>query len=152
MYQREAQSQLIGEACRAGIAQIAINVLHNVGNVLQLMHVLINLIENARQAMDGVEGERTLHVAVSRHEGDIDICVRDCGRGIEASQLARIVSQEFIAQPGERDLGLHSCAVAAREMGGSLTAQSDGAGTGAAFTLRLPGPAGAHPVQPSPGL
>ena len=36
--------------------------------------------------------------------------------------------------------GLHGGALAAREMGGSLTVQSAGPGQGAAFTLELPGP------------
>ena len=34
--------------------------------------------------------------------------------------------------------GLHSCALAGQELGGALTAHSDGPGKGATFTLELP--------------
>jgi len=37
-----------------------------------------------------------------------------------------------------RCFGLQSCVLAAKEMGGSLTARSDGSGKGAVFTLGLP--------------
>ncbi|WP_372438810.1 hypothetical protein [Pandoraea sputorum] len=33
---------------------------------------------------------------------------------------------------------MHSCVLAARDMGGSLTARSEGQGKGASFTLALP--------------
>jgi signal transduction histidine kinase len=51
--------------------------------------------------------------------------------GILPENLTRIFHHGF---------GLHSGALAAKEMGGSLKVQSDGPGQGAAFTLELPCP------------
>jgi hypothetical protein len=44
----------------------------------------------------------------------------------------------FTARKDGRGFGLHSGAPVARELGGSLTAQSEGTGKGATFTLELP--------------
>jgi signal transduction histidine kinase len=64
--------------------------------------------------------------------------VSDNGCGITRDNLARMFSHGFTTKPGGHGFGLHSCAVAAREMGGSLTVQSEGEGAGATFTLCLP--------------
>jgi signal transduction histidine kinase len=50
----------------------------------------------------------------------------------------RIFSHGFTTRSGGHGFGLHSGALAAREMGGSLTVQSNGLGCGATFTLELP--------------
>jgi len=52
--------------------------------------------------------------------------------------LTRIFNHGFTTRKGGHGFGLHSGALAAREMGGSLTVHSDGPGQGAAFTLALP--------------
>jgi D-alanyl-D-alanine carboxypeptidase len=53
-------------------------------------------------------------------------------------QMARIFAQGFMNRSDGHGFGLHSCVVAAREMGGVLTGHSDGPGTGSTFTLELP--------------
>ena len=52
--------------------------------------------------------------------------------------MTRIFSHGFTTRAGGHGFGLHSCALAAAEMGGSLTAFSEGPGKGATFTLELP--------------
>jgi PAS domain S-box-containing protein len=104
----------------------------------RIMQILVNLIDNARHAMDEVEGERRLGVRV-RHEDDrLCVTVSDNGCGIAPENLARVFSHGFTTRAGGHGFGLHSCAVAAREMGGELTVHSDGSGWGAAVTLTLP--------------
>lgn len=113
----------------------------------RVLQILINLIGNAKQAMDAdtARGHRLLLRA--RLEGDaaqgrqLRIAVQDEGDGIAAENLARIFSHGFTTRSGGHGFGLHSCIVAAREMGGDLVAHSDGPGTGATFTLCLPLPA-----------
>jgi C4-dicarboxylate-specific signal transduction histidine kinase len=104
----------------------------------RVMQILVNLIENARQAMEEVAGDRTLRVAVYEEDSTLMVRVRDSGCGIDEAHLTRIFSHGFTTKPGGHGFGLHSCAVAAREMGGSLGVHSDGGGTGATFTLYLP--------------
>jgi signal transduction histidine kinase len=64
--------------------------------------------------------------------------VTDNGIGISQENLTRIFSHGFTTKRDGHGFGLHSGAIAAREMGGSLYARSDGPGQGATFVLELP--------------
>jgi two-component system NtrC family sensor kinase len=66
------------------------------------------------------------------------VVVSDSGEGIAPDNLTRIFAHGFTTKKDGHGFGLHSCVLAAREMGGSLAAHSDGPGRGAAFTLELP--------------
>jgi len=70
--------------------------------------------------------------------GAVQFSVVDDGIGIPAGNLKRIFERGFTTRKGGHGLGLHSGALAARQLGGSLTCQSEGAGKGAIFTLELP--------------
>jgi signal transduction histidine kinase len=106
----------------------------------RVMQILVNLIGNARQAMQDVQGDRRLDVSVRQDEGWIGVGVADTGCGIAQENLAKIFSHGFTTKVGGHGFGLHSCAVAAHEMGGTLAVHSEGAGRGTRFTLRLPPP------------
>jgi len=106
----------------------------------RLMQILVNLLSNARRAFDTVpDGNRRITIqAESPQEGTLRICVSDNGAGIAADHLERIFSHGFTTRKDGHGFGLHSCVIAAQEMGGTLGAQSEGPGRGAAFTLMLP--------------
>ncbi|MBN1866622.1 histidine kinase, partial [Candidatus Sumerlaeota bacterium] len=57
---------------------------------------------------------------------------------IAKENLARVFTHGFTTKKHGHGFGLHSGANAAKEMGGSLTAYSDGVGKGARFVLDLP--------------
>lgn len=110
----------------------------------RVLQILINLIGNAKQAMDAdsAKGHR-LQLRARLDAGVPDglalrIEVQDEGDGIAPENLERIFSHGFTTRAEGHGFGLHSCIVAAREMGGELSAHSDGPGTGATFVLRLP--------------
>jgi len=52
--------------------------------------------------------------------------------------MTRIFAHGFTTRKEGHGFGLHSCALAAIEMNGHLTAHSDGPGQGAQFTLHIP--------------
>ena len=64
--------------------------------------------------------------------------VSDNGMGIAEENLMRIFSHGFTTKKHGHGFGLHSSANAAKELGGTLTARSDGRNRGATFTLELP--------------
>jgi signal transduction histidine kinase len=64
--------------------------------------------------------------------------VIDNGVGIPPENLTRIFAHGFTTRKDGHGFGLHSGALAARELGGSLSAHSDGPGCGATFILDLP--------------
>ena len=70
--------------------------------------------------------------------GHVKIIVRDNGIGIDPGHLVKIFNAGFTTKKQGHGFGLHSGANAAKEIGGSLTAQSEGAGLGATFILELP--------------
>ena len=106
------------------------------GRVLQ---ILVNLIGNASQAMeDNGERARRIVLRVSAGDARLRISVQDEGIGITADNLTRIFSHGFTTRAAGHGFGLPSCALAARQMGGTLCVHSDGPGRGATFTLELP--------------
>ena len=106
----------------------------------RILLILINLISNAGNAMDGIDGSsRQITVRVDAVPGNgLRVAVADNGVGIAPENLTRIFAHGFTTRKDGHGFGLHSCALAAREMGGTLTAHSDGPGQGATFTLELP--------------
>jgi signal transduction histidine kinase len=97
-------------------------------------------LRNAKQAIEvsREEGRRVL-VRIQNNGGDfVKIAVQDNGMGIAPENLNRIFSHGFTTKKSGHGFGLHSSALAATEMGGSLSVTSDGPGTGATFTLALP--------------
>ena len=106
----------------------------------RMLLILVNLINNAKQALDGViDRSRCVTFSASLADGAVlRITVADNGNGIAPEHLARIFSHGFTTRKDGHGFGLHSCALAAQEMGGSLTVHSDGAGQGATFILDIP--------------
>ncbi|WPB76622.1 ATP-binding protein [Archangium violaceum] len=116
----------------------------------KVLMILVNLISNAKYAMDGVPAEqRILSVTLELPVPDrVRIAIQDNGMGISQELLTRIFQYGFTTRKEGHGFGLHSSAVAAQELGGSLTVHSDGPGRGATFTLELP----YQPIEePTPG-
>jgi len=107
----------------------------------RVLQILINLIGNAKQAMDA-EGAFGHHMRLQARLDDahqtLELSVQDEGDGIRPEHFERIFAHGFTTRARGHGFGLHSCIVAAREMGGDLRAHSAGPGTGATFTLVLP--------------
>jgi signal transduction histidine kinase len=106
----------------------------------KVLQILINLLSNAKYAMEGnTLSNRRLLIRVEMASPDrVKIIVRDNGVGIAPDHLVKIFTSGFTTKKDGHGFGLHSSANAAKEIGGSLTAQSDGVGLGASFILELP--------------
>jgi PAS domain S-box-containing protein len=112
----------------------------------RVLQILVNLISNAGNAMEDISAElRQVTLRIEVVEGArLRISVADQGAGIAAHNLTSIFAHGFTTRKMGHGFGLHSCALAARQMQGTLTVQSDGPGLGAIFTLELP----MEPVSP----
>lgn len=106
----------------------------------KVMQILVNLLTNAKHALDKPEvKDKTLTVRVALNGNEtVRISVVDTGSGISSESMARLFQHGFTTKPQGHGFGLHHGALAAKEMGGSLTAHSDGEGKGATFTLEIP--------------
>jgi signal transduction histidine kinase/CheY-like chemotaxis protein len=124
------------------------------GDPMRTRQILNNLLSNAIKFTG--EGTVGVDVRVERESPrQIAIVVRDTGPGLKDDQIERLfnpyeqLGAETARAFGGTGLGLSISRDLARLMGGELTAANAPEG-GARFTLRLPAPDGAAPVEPSP--
>jgi len=118
----------------------------------KVLQILGNLARNAKQACrDSAQPEKRVVVRIRRSGPDrVRIEVADNGVGIAAEDQTRVFSYGFTTRKDGHGFGLHSSALAAKEMGGTLIAQSDGKQKGACFVLELPLQPPAHaPAAPA---
>ena len=107
----------------------------------QILQILLNLLRNAKQAIKQADGTRGRVIRVSiRRQGSsrVSLAIEDTGVGLPPENLTRIFGHGFTTKADGHGFGLHSCALAASQMGGSLRAESEGVGRGATFILELP--------------
>ncbi len=102
----------------------------------KVVHVVVNLVKNAIDALAGVpEGERRLTIQVRRDRGRPQLRVRDTGVGIPPENMEKVFTYGFTTKTAGHGFGLHTCANYVKQMGGTLTVESDGVGRGATFTV-----------------
>jgi signal transduction histidine kinase len=106
----------------------------------KVLQILVNLIRNAKYALDESKQMDKLMTLTAGKDGNgwVKIQVIDNGVGIPRENLARIFGHGFTTRRNGHGFGLHSGALAIKQLGGSISAQSDGPGKGAVFTLLLP--------------
>ncbi|HLL01206.1 MAG TPA: ATP-binding protein [Myxococcaceae bacterium] len=150
--------QLVDEALRLharGFEQVGARIERDYSEVPvllvdrhKLLQILLNLLSNARQALEDSEREdRRLTVRIKPDAGAerLLLQVEDTGVGIAPEHQWRVFTQGFTTKKMGHGFGLHSSALAASEMGGQLSCSSPGLGLGATFTLALP----LRPAQPA---
>ncbi len=106
----------------------------------RLLQIMGNLLSNSRHALrDRMQGPREVTVRLrALPEGFFAIDVEDTGCGISAESMQRLFEFGFTTKKDGHGFGLHASAILAKEMGGELTAHSEGVNRGACFTVRLP--------------
>lgn len=116
--------------------------------------VLANLLANAlRHTPTG----GSVRVTTSGGEDGAVITVIDSGEGIPPEHLARVFERFFRVDParsrssGGTGIGLAIVRAIVEAHGGNVSASSDGAGRGAAFTVRLPAHRRQGPRNPQAG-
>ncbi len=152
---------LLEDALRMNAGSIAhhqINIIREFADVPPvfldkhlMLQILTNLIGNAKHALNGTcrqphQIRLKLDIAETADAPHVRIRIEDNGEGIAPENLTRLFSHGFTTRKNGHGFGLHSCALAAKAMRGSITAFSDGLGLGAAFVLEFP----MNPVPSSP--
>jgi signal transduction histidine kinase len=120
-------------------AELASDLPRVMGHKGQLQEVLVNLLQNAIEAMGVIRaGRRRLWLKTERHGDDaIVVEVKDSGPGIDPANLSGIFDAFFTTKSQGTGLGLAICRMIIERHGGQLSASSDGT-HGALFLFVLP--------------
>jgi signal transduction histidine kinase len=106
-----------------------------------LLQILVNVVNNAKQALRETHGRERVITLTTRHDGHRTIIeVHDNGVGIPQKNLGKIFDYGFTTKPDGFGFGLHSAASEVARLGGRISARSDGEDQGAEFTIELPLP------------
>nr|MBO2487853.1 hypothetical protein [Gammaproteobacteria bacterium] len=108
-------------------------------DAVQIQQVILNLVRNSIDAMQGVPESRrqlTLRTRIDA-EGDVEFMVADRGPGIDPAVAAELFNPFFTTKPGGMGLGLSISRSIIRAHGGKLWC-SPNPGGGARFFFTLP--------------
>lgn len=107
----------------------------------KIMQIIVNLIQNAKDALLSSDPSQEKKITISSQldtkNENIEIIISDTGIGITQENLIKIFNFGFTTKAHGHGFGLHSSALLAKELGGSLHAESKGLGQGARFILTL---------------
>ncbi len=99
--------------CRQSIQQLGIELIferplgpmHTLGRPLQIGQVLLNLIQNARDAVEVLD-KKWIRIAINRRDAGLELVVEDSGHGLKPDVLARIGQPFFTTKPFGKGTGL----------------------------------------------
>lgn len=107
---------------------------------VKVMQIVINLIKNSIESLiEAKKNDPTITLTIKElSETMFSIIIADNGIGIEEKNIKKLFTNHFTTKKKGHGFGLHASAIAAEELGGRLTASSEGFGKGAVFELTLP--------------
>lgn len=109
------------------------------GDRSKIVQILVNLIRNANEAMMPPQSQPPkITISTLKQAQQITISVQDTGEGISEAHMNQMFRYGFTTKSDGHGFGLHSCALAAKDMKGKLEVYSAGKGKGARFELTLP--------------
>ena len=116
------------------------------GNIGKLQQVLMNLLSNARDAMEQ-SSNKVISVQTRVEDEQAVIEVSDTGQGIKPKNLEKVFRRGYTTKPVGKGsgMGLDLVRRLVGDMGGSISVESDGA-SGTTFTLIFP------VFSPRPGM
>jgi len=117
----------------------------------QLLQIIMNLVINARDALQGRSGRIELRSAPCRNPGNTAACITisDNGAGIDPAIRERIFEPFFTTRNQGTGLGLSTVHDIVIKMGGNINVDSDSK-RGTVFSIKLPAVMKQEPVESSP--
>jgi two-component system sensor kinase FixL len=108
------------------------------GDRVQLQQIILNLMTNGADAMDGIARElRELILRSQEDERGVTVAVTDAGCGLEPETLAQVFDAFFTTKPASMGMGLAICKSIVEAHGGSISGAAN-AGAGSTFQFTLP--------------
>jgi two-component system sensor kinase FixL len=107
------------------------------GNRIGLQQVLLNLINNAQEAMRESPSKILTVSSSMKSADDIVVCVNDTGTGLDAAARVRVFSPYFTTKKEGMGIGLRICQSIVEEHGGQIWFEGK-AGGGATVCFSIP--------------
>lgn len=109
------------------------------GDSHQFQQVILNILNNARQAIESHTGSGLIRITTEASDSHVRLIIEDSGPGIPAENLPKVFDPFFTTKPVGKGtgLGLSLCYGIITEHGGTISAHSL-AGKGATFIIELP--------------
>jgi len=139
----EAVLEIVSYPLRTGnievVKQFAADLPMVLADAHQIQQVLLNIINNARQAMEAHQPRGQIKIITEVRKPNVRITIQDNGPGISEENLRRIFDPFFTTKEVGKGtgLGLSLCYGIIKEHGGSITPASR-PGEGATFVIELP--------------
>ena len=139
----EAVLEIVSYPLRTGnievVKQFAPHLPMVLADAHQVQQVLLNIINNARQAIEAHQPRGQINIITEVREPNVRITIRDNGPGIPEENVRRIFDPFFTTKEVGKGtgLGLSLCYGIIKEHGGSITPLSR-PGEGATFIIELP--------------
>jgi signal transduction histidine kinase len=107
------------------------------GDRVHLQQVLLNLIINAMEAMQGIPNERRVSVCASQQDNEVVVSVTDRGPGIPSEQIPRLFDRFFSTKPEGMGMGLAISRSLIEQHGGRIWVEN-ASDRGAIFRFSIP--------------
>ena len=115
------------------------NSLHHiVGDEMRIEAIFTNLVQNAVNNRTPGQDDVELEISSKKVCNNIEICIKDNGKGIKKENLSKLFDAGFSKTKGGTGFGLAIVKKIAEAHGGCIRAESDGEGKGACFCVSLP--------------
>ncbi len=108
-------------------------------DVKQIKQVILNIVKNALDAIEDVQGERRglIQMITQRSDQYVQITIRDNGKGMEKSTMSRLFDPFFTTKEAGTGLGLSVSYRIVRNHSGTIRVDSQ-PGVGTEFIIYLP--------------
>ena len=110
----------------------------------QIEEVVLNLINNAAEAMKSQTGAKIIRISLQGSQDVVKVIVADTGPGVPSENQLRIFEPFFTTKTNSTGIGLNLCQRIASDHGGILRVENGSLG-GAEFVLTLPAYVGRGP-------
>ncbi|MFH1742455.1 MAG: HAMP domain-containing sensor histidine kinase [bacterium] len=111
--------------------------VHIFADQSQIVALLVNLLFNAGQSMEGREKEPGIGVTLESKKGEATLRVSDHGRGMTPEEQDKIFDPFYTGRPNGTGLGLSIAHQVIEQLGGTIDVESD-PGEGSTFTITIP--------------
>jgi two-component system, LuxR family, sensor kinase FixL len=127
-----ARSISVEIECPSGLPSV-------MGDAVHLQQVLLNLVLNAMDAIEGAKGDKRSITVRAEYRGanEVEVIVSDTGPGLESTALSRVFEPFFTTKASGMGVGLSISRTIIEAHGGRIWAASD-ATEGATFRFTLP--------------